>query len=55
MIKNFNEFIKDFNEYYQVNYKNITLKDCDIPEVIYNLYDSDEFEVYYDLKLIEIF
>lgn len=53
MIKKFHEFVKDFNEYYQVNYKVnykvININTNDICEVMFDLYDSD------DLELIEIF
>lgn len=55
MIKKFHEFVKDFNEYYQVNYKVINVNTNDIYEVMFDLYDSDDFEIDYDLELIEIF
>ena len=47
------EFVNDYNEYYQCNFK--VVKTNDLPEVMYNLYDTDDFEIDYDKETIELY
>lgn len=55
MIKTFKEFIKDYNEFYQTNLRVVNINSHEIFDVMYDLYDSDDFDINYDEKTIEIF
>lgn len=51
----FDKFIKDYNEYYQTNLRVININTHDIQEVMFDLYDTDDFEIDYDEESIELF
>lgn len=53
-IKTFDDFITDYNHYYQCKFKELHLNDADLEEVIFDLYDTDNYEINYDEKTIEI-
>ena len=48
------EFVNDYNEYYQCNFKVVKINTNDLPEVMYNLYNTDDFEIDYDKETIEL-
>lgn len=50
----FKEFIKDYCKHY--NEKEVIVRDnSEMQEVLYELYDNDDFEINYDEKTIELF
>ena len=53
MVKTFSDFITDYNHYYQCKFKELHLNDADLEEVIFDLYDSSDYEINYDEKTIE--
>ena len=55
MKKTFNEFIADYNRFYQCNLRVIRIDTHEIFNVMYDLYDSDDFEIDYDKEIIEVF
>lgn len=55
MIKTFDQFVKDYNEYYQENVRVVRISTMEIDEIMFNLYDSDDFEIDYDNETIEVF
>ncbi len=55
MIKTFKEFIQDYNEYYQTNLLAIYTNTNELPEVMFDLYNTDDFEINYDEETIELF
>jgi len=52
----FNEFIKNYREYYNYHSKcfNIGTEE-DMEEVIYDLYSIESFEIDYENKVIELY
>lgn len=50
----FREFCKDYSEYYQTKEVYIATE-SDMQEVIWELYDTENFEINYDNKIIEIY
>ena len=55
MIKTFAEFMDDYNEYYHTNFKAVRIYSQELPCVMYDLYDTDDFEIDYDKKIIELY
>lgn len=54
MIITFKEFIKDYYKYY--NEKEVIIRNnSEMQDVLYELYDTDEFEINYDERTIELF
>lgn len=53
MIKTFKEFFNDCSAYY--GEKIISIKNSELEETIFNLYDTDDFEINYDEETIELF
>lgn len=51
----YDQFVKDYNEFYQENVRVIRCDFSDLPEVMYDLYDTDNFEIDEDTKEIELF
>lgn len=54
MIVNFKDFVRDFKSYYGKGAIRVG-NQVDMQEVMYDLYDSDDFEIDYDNEIIEIF
>ena len=54
MVKTFSDFITDYNHYYQCKFKELHLNDADLEEVIFDLYDSSDYEIKKKKKTIEI-
>lgn len=55
MIKTFEDFIQDYNKFYQCNFRIINCSTHDLPEIMDNLYDTDDFEIDNDNETIELF
>lgn len=55
MTVTFDQFVKDYNKYYQCNFRTIHVNTHDIFEVMWNLYDTDDFEIDEDNETIELF
>lgn len=55
MIKTFKEFVHDYNNFYQTNLNVVKINPNEMDEVMYDLYDTDDFEVNYDEKIIELY
>ncbi|WP_297993877.1 hypothetical protein [uncultured Clostridium sp.] len=55
MIKTFKEFVDDYNDYYQTNFNVVRVNSLELPEVMYYLYDTEDFEIDYDKKIIELY
>lgn len=54
MIKTFKEFINDFKEYYPNSPVRIT-DELDMMETCYEMYGTDNFEIDYENKTLELF
>lgn len=50
----FMQFDKDFREYYNIK-GNYNITESDMQEVIYCLYGTDDYEIYYDEKYIILY
>jgi hypothetical protein len=50
----FKQFISDYEEYYQEKLTTIRTE-SDMQEILYNIYDTDSFEMDYENKLIELY
>lgn len=55
MIITYDQFIKDYNEYYQENVRVVRTDTMEIDEIMLNLYGSDDFEINEDDETIEIY
>lgn len=51
----FTQFIKDYNEYYQCNVEVVRCNTLDLPEIMWDLYDTDDFEIDNDMEVIELY
>ena len=51
----FDKFIKDFNTYYQIDYRVVRIDTNEIFETMFALYDADDFELDYDEEMIELY
>ena len=51
----FEQFINDFNELNQTNYRVIQLDTNSVCDTIYELYETDDFEIDYDEEIIELY
>ena len=51
----YDEFILDYNEYYQENVRILRTNTMDLPEIFFNLYDSDDYEIDDDTETIRIY
>lgn len=51
----FSQFIKDFNQYYQTEYRSIQLDSNSLIDSMLDLYDTDDFEIDWDNETIELF
>ena len=51
----FDEFILDYNEYYQENVRILRTNTMDLPEIFFNLYDSDDYEIDEETETIRIY
>lgn len=51
----FKQFNKDFREYYNVKDSYTIRTHSDMEEVIYDLYNTDDFDINYDKNIIELF
>ena len=51
----YDEFILDYNEYYQENVRILRTNTMDLPEIFFNLYDSDDYEIDDDAETIRIY
>lgn len=49
----FKEFIKDYREYYEVD--EVRFSYSDMEEILFCIYDTDNYEIDYDNKVIELF
>ena len=49
------EFVNDYNEYYQCNFKVVKINTNNLLEVMYNLYNTDDFKIDYDKETIELY
>lgn len=54
MIIKFKEFISNFQDYYQTK-EVVVFSESDMQEICYDLYDTDNFEIDYENKTIELF
>lgn len=54
-IVTFEEFVVDYNEYYQCDLKVVRCNTNDIEEIIDNLYDNSDYEIDYDNEVIELY
>lgn len=54
MIKSFKEFAKDCQGRYKVKFIRIANED-EMGEVLYDLYDAENFEMDYENKIIELY
>lgn len=54
-IVTYKQFIKDYNEYYQENVRVVRANTHELPEIIFNLYDTDDFEYDDDKEVIELY
>lgn len=55
MIITYEQLVKDYNEYYQENVRVVRCNTNDIFEIMFNIYDTDDFEINEDEKTIELF
>lgn len=55
MEKTFKDFCKDYREYYQVKGRFYIPTEDDMQEVIYDLYDTEDFEVDYENEVVFIY
>lgn len=55
MIKTIKEFIADYNEYYQTNVKVLRCSTLEIEEIMYCLYDCEDFEFDFENDTLELF
>lgn len=51
----FKQFICDYNEYYNEDVVKLKIQESDIGDVIFDIYDSDNYEINYNTKIIEIY
>lgn len=51
----FKQFIADYNNCYQTNYRIISTDTNNLPEIMFDLYDTDDFEVNYENNTIELY
>ena len=51
----FDKFVKDYNKYYQTKEKKIRLTNKEVEEVIWDLYDTEDFEIDYDREIINLY
>lgn len=51
----FKKFDRDFRDYYNIRGNYSIRTESDLQEIIYELYDTDKFEVNYEEKIIEIY
>ena len=51
----FKQFICDYNEYYNEDVVKLKIQENDICNVIFDIYNSDDYEINYDTKTIEIY
>jgi hypothetical protein len=52
----FKDFIKDYKEYYSDNSEIFTIRTRDdMQEILYEIYNTEDFEIDYDRKLIELY
>lgn len=51
----FEQFTKDYNEYYQCDVRFVRCSSDEVEEIIDNLYDNNDFEVNYDNETIELY
>lgn len=49
------QFINDYNEYYHDNVRIIRTDTFELPEIFFNLYDSDDYEVDDNEETIRIY
>jgi hypothetical protein len=55
MIITYEQLVKDYNEYYQENVRVVRCNTNDIFEIMFNIYDTDDFEINEDEETIELF
>jgi hypothetical protein len=52
----FNDFIKDYREYYDERSKHISIRtEDDMQEVLFDIYDVENFEIDYENEIIELY
>lgn len=51
----YDQFVKDYNEFYQENVRVVRCSTLDLPEIMYELYDTDDYEIDEDTETIELF
>jgi hypothetical protein len=55
-IVSFKEFIKDYMGYYNAKNNNFSIRtNEEMQEIMYDIYDTDNFEINYDNKTIEMY
>lgn len=54
-IISFKDFINDYREYYNVHDFIKIGTESDMQEVLYDIYNTDQFEIDYENKLIELY
>lgn len=55
VIVEFDKFVTDYNNQYDTDYRLIRLDTFSLCDVIYDIYNSDDYEIDYDREVIELY